>query len=359
MSINIRDFDVMVNDTLQRIVDAGVGITNINVGSVIRTIVESIIAEIDINYYQINQIYNALNIDNAVGADLDSLVSILGVVRKPATKCHGIVTFNITQPSSYDINIPFAQIISTRQDRNGNMVEFIVTDDDKYILAGELSVDVNVESINAGSLYIPTNALNIMNTPIIGIESVHNGDEIVGGTDAESDELLRSRAKQALSNLGKGTNIALESALLNIPDVLDAMVIDMSRGVGTADIVVVTASIPPSTELNNEILSTVDSTKSAGIDVEVVYPTIVSVDVEITVTDGDIDVIGNAIISYFSTLKISQSFIINQMERFVLNACNIDDMDMSTITPSNNVDISGTEIIRSGIITINGDVWNG
>lgn len=360
MALVIRDLEQMVEETLDRIVDSGIGITNRNASSVIRTIVESIIVENDIQYNQINELYNAYCIDSANEDDLDNLISILGVIRKPATKCTGVATFMRSNPSTSDISIPYAQIISTKQNSDGSIIEFMVVDDNAKIVAGDVSADVNVECMTAGSVYIPSNALNIMNTPIIGIDSVTNNEAITGGSNKEDDKSLRERAKQALLGLGKGTSDALRSVLMGIDGVVDVMVLDMDNGVGTAGIVIVTATIPPSTDLKAVIENTISKTKAAGIKIDVIYPEIVLTNVTVETTDGDADTIGHAILSYFESLKISETFIINQLERTILNACNIPTMDVKTTEPPTNVEIGGTQIIRrGGVITINGVVWNG
>lgn len=68
-------------------------ITDINPGSVIRTIIESVAMEIDLIYSQMDQIYNSGFIDTATGKSLDLVVSILGIVRKTAGFATGEVTF--------------------------------------------------------------------------------------------------------------------------------------------------------------------------------------------------------------------------------------------------------------------------
>lgn len=68
-------------------------ITDVNPGSVARTIVESMSREIDYLYEQLNQVYLAGFIDTATGSALDLVVSILGIERKPAEHATGRVTF--------------------------------------------------------------------------------------------------------------------------------------------------------------------------------------------------------------------------------------------------------------------------
>lgn len=367
MALVVREFETMVDETLQRIVNANIGITNIIPGSVIRTIIESLLAEVDIQNYTIGQIYKAMNIDTAEGSDLDAVVAILGVYRKRATYAEGTVVFGRSDVYASDIAIQYAQMISTKQDNNGNIYEFIVIDDDAKLVAGELQTVVNIRATEPGHIYLPTNSITVMNTPIIGIEYVINLSEFSGGTGEETDDELRERAKQALAGLGKGTSEAIRNALLNISGVIDAIVMDISRGVGTADVVVITNEIPPTTALMNEINSIIGITKAAGIDVGVIYPTIKVQDISVTITDisGDIltqdniDKAGNAIIGYCNSLSVGDILIVSQMERAIGNAINDIDIDIVTTTPGANATPTSTEVIRYGVITINGVVWNG
>ena len=80
------------------------GITDINPGSVARTIVEAVSREIDFLYAQLNHIYLAGFIDTATGSALDLVVSILGVERKPAEHATGKVTFGRgTEPGEVSV----------------------------------------------------------------------------------------------------------------------------------------------------------------------------------------------------------------------------------------------------------------
>ena len=80
------------------------GITDINPGSVVRTIAEAVSREIDFLYAQLNQVYFAGFIDTARGSALDLVVSILGVERKPAEHATGKVIFGRnTEPGEISI----------------------------------------------------------------------------------------------------------------------------------------------------------------------------------------------------------------------------------------------------------------
>lgn len=367
MPLVIREFETMVDDTLQRIVNANIGITNTIPGSVIRTIIESLMAEVDIQNYTIGQIYKAMNIDTATGSDLDAVVALLGVTRKPATYAEGTVVFGRSDIYDTDIPIQYAQMVSTKQDASsGNIYEFIVIDEGAKLVAGNLQTTVNIRAIEPGSIFLPTGTITVMNTPIIGIEYVTNVIQFSSGTNEETDDELRDRAKQALAGLGKGTNTAIRSALLELPGVMDAVVMDMNRGVGTADVIMITNDIPPSESLMNEIDYTIGITKSAGIDVGIVYPTIKTQDITVKIVDitgamisqDNIDKANKAIGDYCNKLSVGDVLIISQLERAIGNAINSSDIDVVVQVPATNIVPSSTEVIRCGTITIDNTSTN-
>lgn len=69
------------------------GLTDANVGSVLRTIVEATSREIELLYEEMEQVYHAGFIDTAQGKALDLVVSILGIKRKSPTHAYGTITF--------------------------------------------------------------------------------------------------------------------------------------------------------------------------------------------------------------------------------------------------------------------------
>jgi uncharacterized phage protein gp47/JayE len=69
------------------------GITDVNPGSVVRTLVESISRELEYFYLQLEQAYLSGFLDTATGNALDLVVSIIGIKRKPPQPSSGMVTF--------------------------------------------------------------------------------------------------------------------------------------------------------------------------------------------------------------------------------------------------------------------------
>jgi uncharacterized phage protein gp47/JayE len=79
--------------TVYHTAGASVDITDVNPGSVVRTIVESIAVEMGFLYAQMDAVYESSFIDTATEQALDLVVAMLGVARKPAEHATGDVTF--------------------------------------------------------------------------------------------------------------------------------------------------------------------------------------------------------------------------------------------------------------------------
>ena len=359
--LGMQDFDSMVSDTLQSIVDSGVGITNIAPGSVIRTIIEAILDNVDVINYYIEHVYDALGIDSATGDDLDRLVAILGITRNKSTHSTGIVTFSTGDaPYEYDISIPYGYEISTRQDSDGGVYIYTVDEEDVVLKAGETSIDVEVKSEIAGHQYLPAGALCIMTKSIIGIASVVNKNEINSGSDEETDSQLRKRTNEYVTSFGKCTDNALKMAIESVKGVINCTIVDQYQGVGTSGAIVVPEILPALDDVVAEVEKVVADTKAAGIKVFIIYPEIKYIDIDITITESvDHNLVLMAVSNYTNSLKVGQTFMIRQMERKILNIIDNndienDDVDITTTIPSGNVSCGSEEIIRVKSITVNG-----
>ncbi|BAI60393.1 conserved hypothetical protein [Methanocella paludicola SANAE] len=79
--------------TVYHLAGTPVDITDVNPGSVVRTIIESIAVEMGFLYTQMEAVYESSFIDTATEQALDLVVAMLGVTRKPAEHATGDVTF--------------------------------------------------------------------------------------------------------------------------------------------------------------------------------------------------------------------------------------------------------------------------
>jgi len=185
-------------------------ITDINVGSVTRTLTEAIGREIATVYQQINLAYLSGFVDTATGKSLDYVVAILGVVRKSAEFAEGLVTFFRSPTVDGNITIPAGTLLAT-----GSAVLFTSTEL-RTLQRGQVRIDVPVRADlafpgEAGR--VPAGAVTELTQAVAGIERVSNLDPTILGAADETDDELRARAKAALRAFGKATLAALDRAI--------------------------------------------------------------------------------------------------------------------------------------------------
>lgn len=363
-TLGTKTFDEIVEYTLQSIVDKEVGLTNTNPGSVLRTLIEVLSENEDTCNYYIELVYKCLNIDNCVGDELDRAARIFGLTREPAKAAIGELTlYTGDTPAEYDIEIPYEFIVSTRQNRNGEITEFYINDATCVLKAGQSSITVPIVCTTAGIVNVSAGAINTMSSSLQGIQYVLNEHAINGGRDEENDEDFLNRIKNVRQTFGKCTNEAIETALNQVGGVTRATVIDMYKGTGTTGAIIVTDSVPAPQSVQNEIMNVMNTVKASGIMPFIVYTNIKEADISLNITnitEADYDNIVSAINKYALSLNPGQEFIIRQMERKILNAIDKtiaenDDVDIETIKPTSNITATTEQIIRLGeTVIING-----
>ncbi|WP_250280516.1 baseplate J/gp47 family protein [Frankia sp. CiP1_Cm_nod2] len=182
-------------------------ITDINVGSVTRTLAEAVGREIATVYEQINLAYRAGFLDTATGTALDLVVAILGIARKPRQLAVGLVTFFRAAGIDGSITIPAGTVVTTAAAKAR-----FATSEQRTLQRGQARIDVPVraEAAFAGDAgTVPAGAVTDMLAPIAGISRVTNIDPTILSAEGETDEQLRARAKAVLRSLGQATLPAL------------------------------------------------------------------------------------------------------------------------------------------------------
>jgi uncharacterized phage protein gp47/JayE len=355
MPFESKDKETLIDDVADAILEKLPDL-DFSDGEPIRTIIEAIMNELDLQYWQLQQIYDNSFIDTAYGDDLTNLVKLMGVERNPALQSTGQVKFYRATPATLDYAIPAGTLVETLPDANGNIISFQTTEN--VILAtGQTYVLANVTSVEPGAnSNVTAGKVIIINDPPFGIESVVNDEAIIGGEDEESDDDLKARTSSALEASGKGTINAITYKLQSTPGVKSVKVNDMARGIGTMDILILGDSIPMPQSKIDELNAVLQDVKSGGIDFQIVEPSQTITNVSVTLnlndsTDFDSSVVNTAITNYFSNLKIGDSLIINQLSRKILEASdNI--IDIASITPNSNVVSSISNLITLGTINI-------
>lgn len=186
-------------------------LTDINVGSVTRTLTEAIGREIATVYQQINQAYLSAFVDTATSKSLDFVVAILGIQRRTKDFATGFVTFFRDPTASKDITIAADTQLKTAKGE-----KIFETTELRTLQRGQTRIDVPVratEKSKDAKDITRANEITEQVRPIEGISRVNNFHDMVAGIEDETDEQLRTRAKAALRALGKATIAALQNAI--------------------------------------------------------------------------------------------------------------------------------------------------
>lgn len=251
MTFQPKKFNEIFEDMRQR----STLITDFEVGSVARTLVESFAFEMALMYEKMHLVYLAGYVDTAQGQQLDMVVSILGLKRGLPDFATGVVTFE-RDVGNEDIEIPLATLIATEESPESPKKVY-QTSEAKTLLRDHTSVEVKVQALERGEEEVtPAETIVVMPRPIPGIKAVVNAEATrFTGKQRETDEELRERAKNALISSGKAALVSVENALLSLPRVKDVKVkenfhfargkVTLERASGSAAIVV-----PRGTSLN-------------------------------------------------------------------------------------------------------------
>jgi len=235
MVVTIKDYETVLNEMLTYLAVQLEGeITDFNPGSVVRTFAEAISYQIGVNsnipnslYQELEDVYNAAFISTSSGDDLDNLVELVGVTRTPAVKSAGVVTFFAQPAPTSNIVIPAGTQVSTQPSESGARIVFITTAESTLLLA-TTSVDVAIEAQTAGlEGNVDANKVTYLVDSIFGITSLNNALAVSGGSNQETDDALRLRAKGAVEVSGNATSEALRLSVLGVAGVGSVTVFDL------------------------------------------------------------------------------------------------------------------------------------
>ena len=269
MTFQKKGYRDIVNTMLTDI-EGKTQLTDTQIGSVTRTLLETVGREISTLYDEMDAAYNAGFIDTANGNALDMVVSILGIQRKSAQFATGTVTFMRRNPSQ-DVNVPRGTRVSTRASNPRN-VKIYETSMNVRIPKGQNDVEIPIKCLTPGEEGMTDfETITALETPIIGVDSVINKKPTTIGTDRETDPEFRARAKATVLSAGKATPEAIRNAVLGIPGVRGVTVNEMPNGIpGELEVIIdgldLTDKESPTYQ---RVKDTIDSVRPAGIHIDI------------------------------------------------------------------------------------------
>jgi len=235
-----------------------VELTDLNVGSVVRTLMETFGRELTLAYLNLEQVYRAAFLETAEGSALDRVVALVGLQRLPSGRPVATVRFSREDGSAGRITIPVGTTV-TDDEGNRYLSTAAVT-----LEPGETSRDVIVAGGSAGTKEVEAGKLDRMESLVAGLGQPTNPQAAVSAGAAETDDELRRRARESLHTAVRGTLPALRYGLKAIDGVNDLTITEEPNGVA-GEIRIDVAFGKDTQEVRDRVDERIRELKPAGI----------------------------------------------------------------------------------------------
>lgn len=289
----------------------------------------------------------------AEGDYLDYHAQLRGLERTAAGKAQGTIRFSVTQAADTDLSIPSGTVCMTV-----GQVRFETTQEG-VLPAGDLSVDVPAQAIEAGTASnAAAETVRIMAVAPVGITSCTNPAAFSGGVEEEDDETLRARILETYKRMPNGANAAYyESEALAFDQVVAAKALGRNRGIGTVDVVISTASGTPDSTLLQQVLDYLDARREIAVDLQVLAPELVTVNVSVQVRAADGAVfdtvagkVQTALSGYFDGTLLAQGVTLAKLGALIYAVDGVENYQI--LTPAADVAITDSQLPVLGTLTV-------
>lgn len=338
-------------DVYSRLVDNTITntsyINDFSVGSAMRAIYEAIAIEME-TFYILTQ-------ENMQEAIANGIYSSFGFTPKPAVAAYGPVTINFNNTTSQDMILSRGSQFSSS---NPSYTQVYTTLQDYTIPAGSLTADITVYCTVSGALgNIPVNTIDTMNSPLANVNNVTNSQAFQTGADAETPDAMRARFQTYVKSLARGTVAAIEYGTRSVTNITGCYVEEQT---GLINVYAHDANGNLDSTLQSSVISNLANYKPGGIPVDVYPVTRLSTDVTVVVTLVDKSAnttafqtqIVNVISNYLNAMTAGQDLILSDLSSVIKYVDRTNIYDISFTTPTANIVVLGSELIRAGNVTV-------
>jgi Baseplate J-like protein len=252
-------------------------VNDLNVGSVVRTLLETVARELATQYQQLQLVYDSAYVQTASGTSLDHVAALVDVRRLRQGHPVGRVRMTRRAGSPGAVVVPMETGVT---DGAGNRY---LTTDPVTMLPSQSTIEVSVHGEAATTGTVAAGALTVLERAIAGVDRVTNDEATWRATEDETDDQLRLRARLAIHGSGRGTRDAIRSGLEALEFVSTVSLVELPEGVpGTLRVDVALRDDSP---FNRDVVErTVTETRPAGIAVTVSYAERLDLTVDLALT---------------------------------------------------------------------------
>lgn len=235
-----------------------VPLTDLNVGSVTRTLMETVARELAVIHQHLKLIYDSAFLASATDDSLDKVVALVGVGRLPSG--HPVTRLRFSRQAGVpgSITVPVGTAVT---DAEANRY---LTLADITLEPNETTREILASGETAATAEVAEGALNRLETMIAGISEVGNIQPARKLTAPESDDDLRRRARGALHGTVRGTCDALKFGILSVAGVKAVQIEEAPNGVA-GEIRLQIAYTDKSPEVKTRVRHVIQTIRPAGI----------------------------------------------------------------------------------------------
>lgn len=330
-------------------------LTDLQVGSVARTLTESIALEMARLYAQMEAVYKAGFIDTANGSSLDKVVALLDVHRFKGSRPSAKLKFSRLTGTAGSITIQTGTRVIDAQAK----FEYETTET-VSMSENQNSIMVTARDLESANEPVAADTLTILTVPIAGIGSVTNPAPASRGAADEGDEELRARAKNFLHGSERATRGSLEQVLIE-----NGVTGDIDDSSQPGKIIVTPHGDDLTPEQLLKLESELQATRPAGVQLTMglpLTPLMVDLSVQLTTRPKTVEAdlrsahnqVTESIRSYFDALGTDADASINQLVGRVLAIPNVEDIRIQSATTSSGGTTTDRLDLAAGIIQLKG-----
>jgi len=367
----VKSIEALYEQMKKFMIGKGSSITNFNVGSRIRTLLESVSTVLHKSQFDFSKaIKTAIPLAVFNGFEFE---------RKGGIAATGKINFYRSGAAAADIDIPAGTAILL----DGLTFETLV---DGKILAGNTdsgginsacSIEGTDGNISVNAIDTASGLGSFINQPL-GVENAKNGVAAIppdgtafsGGEDEETDSERLARFRDYVSSLARSTPLGLLTGARSVDGVSSASIIESSPSAGWVTLYVDDGSGTLPAALKTEVEKVINGDpadsenypgyRAAGIQVLILAPNVINVDVDMTikilsgslVTDSDLeDEVETEVTRYINSLGLGYDVTRAEMIKVAKNV-HADIFDIVITLPASNVVVGSNEVPRVNTFTI-------
>ena len=235
-----------------------VPLTDLNVGSVVRTLLETVGRELAVTEQYLDRIYDSAFLSTAEGASLDRVVALVGLTRLPAGFPLVTARFSRNAASGGRITVPAGTGLVDDAAHRYTTIATIALE------PGEPSRSVLAAGTSRSTALVAAGRLRL-ETLVAGLSDGTNPEPAFRIAADETDDELRRRAQGALRTEGRGTVDALRYGLTAIPGVRDVRVTEFPNGIPGEVRIDIAYESPDDAILRDVVAERIEQLRPAGI----------------------------------------------------------------------------------------------